>query len=101
MVKQSVFRVALIDGGPYRACLAYVFTTDGIYVRIMSFLPFISRQNALFIPWEKIEIIKTDYWTTYPYEIHVQQVPQVDFRVRRQIGKALIRCKSEQTSEKR
>jgi len=95
------FQSALIDGGPYRACLAYVFTTDGIYVRIMSFLPFISRQNALFIPWEKIEIIKTDYWTTYPYEIHVQQVPQVDFRVRRQIGKALIRCKSEQTSEKR
>jgi len=67
----------------------------------MSFLPFISRQNTLFIPWGKIEIIKADYWTTYPYEIHVQQVPQVDFRVRRQIGKALIRFKSEQTSEKR
>jgi hypothetical protein len=95
------FQSALIDGARYSACLAYVFATDGIYVRKMSFLPFVSRQNALFIPWDNIEIIKTDYWTTYPFEIHIHQVPKVDFRVRRQIGNALIRCKSEQTSEKR
>ena len=74
------------------ACLTYGFTIDGVYVRPINFLPFLLRKSALFIPWEEIEIKKTDYWTTYPYEIHMKRIPQVDFRVRGPLGKRFLQC---------
>lgn len=86
------FQSALIDGARFVAYLTYVFAIDGMYVRPINFLPFLLRKPALFIPWEKIEIKKTDYWTTYPYEIHMKRIPQVDFRVRGNLGKSLLQC---------
>lgn len=86
------FQSALIDGARFVACLTYGFTIDGVYVRPINFLPFLLRKSALFIPWEEIEIKKTDYWTTYPYEIHMKRIPQVDFRVRGPLGKRFLQC---------
>jgi hypothetical protein len=86
--KKLRFQSALIDGARFVACLTYVFAADGVYVRRLSLF---SRQQGLFIPWEDIEIIKADFWSTYPYEIHMQRLPQVDFRVRRRIGEKLLR----------
>jgi len=88
------FQSALIDGARFVACLTYVFAIDGVYVKPINFLPFLPRKLALFIPWEEIEIKKTDYWTTYPYEIHMRRIPQVDFRVRGQIGNRLMQCQT-------
>ena len=86
------FQSALIDGARFVACLTYVFARDGVYVKPIKFLPFLSRKPALFIPWKEIEIKKTDYWTTYPYEIHLKQIQQVDFRVRGPLGKKFLQC---------
>ncbi len=55
------FQSALIDGARFVACLTYVFARDGVYVKPINFLPFLSRKPALFIPWEEMEIKKTDY----------------------------------------
>jgi hypothetical protein len=93
--KKLRFQSALIDGARFVACLTYVFAAEGLYVRRLPLLPFFSRQQGLLIPWEDIEIIKADFWTTYPYEIHMQRLPQVDFRVRRRIGDKLLRCQTD------
>ncbi len=91
--KSLRFQSALIDGARFVACLTYVFTEEGIYVKTMRFLPFGLRRHALFVPWNEIEIKKTDYWTTYPYEVHMKRTPQVDFRVRGCLGKTMLKCK--------
>ena len=85
------FQSALIDGARFVACLTYIFTIDGVYVRPI--LSFLLRKSALFIPWEEIEIKKTNYWTTYPYEIHLKRIPHVEFRVRGPLGKRFLQCK--------
>jgi hypothetical protein len=87
------FQSALINGTRFVACLTYAFTIGGVYVRPINFLPFLLRKSALFIPWEEIEIKKTDYWTTYPYEIHMKRIPQVDFRVRGSLGIRFLQCR--------
>lgn len=93
--KNIRFQSALIDGARFVACLTYVFAADGVYVRRLSLLSFFSRQKGLFFPWADIEIIKTDFWTTYPYRIHIRRLPQVDFRVRKRIGEKLLLCQSD------
>lgn len=87
------FQSALIDGARFVACLSYVFTEEGMYVKPMRFLPFSLLRHALFVPWNEIEIKKTDYWTTYPYELHMKRTAQVDFRVRGRFGKIMLRYK--------
>lgn len=85
------FQSALIDGARFVACLTYVFSEEGMYVKPMRFLPFGLRRNDLFVPWNEMEIKKTDYWTTYPYEVHMKRTQQVDFRVRGHLGKSMIK----------
>lgn len=97
--KSLRFQSALIDGARFVACLTYVFTEEGMCVTPMRLLPFGLRRHALLVPWTEIEIKKTDYWTTYPYEIHMKRTPQVDFRVRGHLGKTMLQCKF--NSEKR
>lgn len=92
------FQSALIDGARFVACLTYFFTIDGVYVRPI--LSFLLRKSALFIPWEEVEIKKTDYWTTYPYEIHLSRIPKVDFRVRGHLGKRFLQCQSNSNKRK-
>ncbi|MCM0084100.1 hypothetical protein L4X63_21185 [Geomonas sp. Red32] len=93
------FQSALIDGARFVACLTYVFTEEGMYVKPMRLLPVGLRRHALFVSWNEIEIKKTDYWTTYPYEIHMKRTLHVDFRVRGRIGKIMLQCQL--NSEKR
>ena len=93
------FQSALIDGARFVGCLTYVFTEEGICVKPMRFLPFGLRRQALFVPWNEIEIKKTDFWTTYPYEVHMKRTPRVDFRIRGRLGKTMLKYKL--NSEKR
>jgi hypothetical protein len=95
--KHLRFQSALIDGARFIACLTFAFETEGIYIKQMWPFSFISRSLPLLIPWAEIKIKKTDYWTTFPYEIHLKLAPEADFRVRRSLGKQLLEvCESEQ-----
>jgi hypothetical protein len=99
--KKLRLKSALINGVRFVACLTYVLTKNGIFIRQSPALPFRSKELALFIPWDEIEITKTDYWTKFPYEIHMRSIPQIDFRVRHQIGDEMILRLYDHTSEKR
>ncbi|GFO56507.1 hypothetical protein GMSM_35140 [Geomonas sp. Red276] len=90
--KKLRFQSALIDGARFVACLTFAFTETGMYVKVMRFLPFGFRRHALFVPWNEVEVKKTDYWTAYPYEVHMTRALQVDFRVRGHLGKRITEC---------
>lgn len=93
------FQSALINGARFGACLTFVFARDGVYVKPIIFLPFLSWKPAIFMPWKEMEIKKTDYWTTYPNEINMKQIQQLDFRVRGHLGKRFLQC--QRNSDKR
>lgn len=89
--KMLRWQSALVDGMRYRSCLLVGWDCDGMYMVPEKIFRW--RKPPVFVTWAEFTLLKVDYWTWYPYRLHLRRLPNFDLRIRPSLARKLTEGK--------